>query len=321
MPKCLKISQKSEFIIHLKYGHYDGKNCLFNADNLFYEDYLFIETEVGINCPFSDRIYQLSEDLKPHQVSHSNDYTKRSTKSQFSLIYGGDTDPTSKTTLASSTCEHYLKIGCNNNAKLSNDYSINKKCDYSFNENVLKRKKRFEQYSYESLPQYQAIRTSLVLPVIESESNRICLAYWSVESYKTPEYGFYYNINRDGEQSAYIVLSKARNSEKFTVACSLWESFEKSKKLKITDDYLEEFCMNQAGNTKKLTSHKQLYQKQRNLNEFVIKSDRLYGTNSRLVEENSATFDYKGKLSLKHLVMGLLLFIELLLIFRYMQFK
>lgn len=39
--KCLSISHKSEFIINIKYGNYDGKNCLFDNKNTIYDDHLF----------------------------------------------------------------------------------------------------------------------------------------------------------------------------------------------------------------------------------------------------------------------------------------
>lgn len=113
---------------------------------------------------------------------------------------------------SSSTCEHLLKIGCHNAVNPFNDYSINKKCQYSFSDSSSWQRKKnlVDEYSYESLPQYQALmrRAPPVLPVIESESSRICLASWPV------------NQNLDGDK-AFIVLSKSTNSAGFRVGCSV----------------------------------------------------------------------------------------------------
>lgn len=235
------------------------------------------------------------------------------TNSQFNIIYGDRGTRSSVSSSAPGTnCEHYLKIGCSNNLNLFNDYSINKKCQYSFNEQnnkahntakLLKKKDLLEQYKYEKLPQYQALTDDQVLPVIESESNRICLAYWPIgDVKKSPTIGFRqgfsfskYVDNQRDKALSYIVLSKSRNSAGFSVTCSLWESYQADKKLKITDDYISEFCRNNHLEQKE--RHRQTnayYQRQRNINsnEFAIyESNPL---NLKLTGEKSFVFDYKG---------------------------
>ena len=158
----------------------------------------------------------------------------------------------------------------------------------------LKKKDLIEQYNYESLPQYRGLTKDSVLPVIESESNRICLAYWPIDEKESPTKSFNTGLgfNKYHDQGvSYIVLSKSKNSASFSVTCSLWESYQKDEQLKITDDYISGFCKNNNHkNSKENSKHMNAYyQRQRNINsnEFAI-----YETNP---DEKSFVFDYKGK--------------------------
>ena len=143
-------------------------------------------------------------------------------ESQFSLIFGSDQSRQNSIS-DNNQCEHYLKIGCNNNINSLKDYSINKKCQYSFSkhheQNNFQKKDLLKQYSYDSLVQYKALtRRVPILPVTESESNRICLAFWLLD----PPSNNYYEKNEDSEKdNRFIVLSKSTNSAVFTVTCSV----------------------------------------------------------------------------------------------------
>ncbi len=144
-------------------------------------------------------------------------------ESQFNLIY----NPVSiGIPHSNSNCEHLLKIGCDNNVNRIKDYSINKKCQYSFSvkNNLLMKKDSIDEYSFESLPQYQALMRKVpsFLPVTESESTHICLAFWPVNQ-------------NNNEENAFIVLSKSTNSAGFRVGCSVRFNFFKLFMKKLSD--------------------------------------------------------------------------------------
>ena len=167
--------------------------------------------------------------------------------SQFSSIFSS---PSSARNLQSrsSDCEHYLKIGCN--SKSFSDYSIYKKCH--FNEINNRREQEAKFLSKKDLRylnedsgsfRYQASLLSDQnepnLPVIESESNRICLAYWPINYSKTKGsqsdehlndldefYEDYDELNENDSNDesleiSYAVLTKSANSETFSITCSV----------------------------------------------------------------------------------------------------
>ena len=65
--------------------------------------------------------------------------------------------------------------------------------------------------------------------------------------------------------------------------------------MKITDDYMHELCgMNEIAT--KETNHNYMYQRQRNLKKNLVNANNHEDPiNSRLLEENSFIFDYKGE--------------------------
>lgn len=202
-------------------------------------------------------------------------------------------------------CEHYLKIGCNN--QFFNDFSIYKKCPQAklknynlllnanvdekleLNEKDKKLMRKDPKYSMRSLVtkpsmesvdkrdesddqlslKYHKTQINAVRVDVESETNRICMAYWrktnrmdshdsvisndydtiqdeyELENEYNDEYGEEKNSRAsttaknqvdDYVDMSYVVISKQANSDKFS--CSIWESFAKSKKLRITDNDL-----------------------------------------------------------------------------------
>lgn len=145
------------------------------------------------------------------------------------------------------------------------------------------------------------------LPVTESESNRMCLAYWpifrvrpndyeeddDILNYITPLTDYFVETNDNSNDQidvSFIVLTKSTNSETFSITCSvclliihfystkfnliflnikLWETFKNSKKLKITDDSSFRLCEKNINN--------QIYNNnvpsQRNIDNKINKND------------------------------------------------
>ena len=189
---------------------------------------LLVETDYGISCPFSDRVYQLSDDSiaqNPLAKARAQRTLTSEHETQFSLIYGRGGD--------NSNCEHYLKIGCDSNK----DYSINKKCQYSFNnqheEPEIKHLIKKDLY-YDSMPQLvqkPAENRQPVLPVLESETSRICLAYWPLHRAKIKNSEAHMDVEEanelhsdlsgDIQVNSFIVVSKSTNSEQVTIKCSV----------------------------------------------------------------------------------------------------
>lgn len=213
---------------------------------------------------------------------------------------------------SNSNCEHYLKIGCNNNnQELLNDYSIFKKCQFSFKTS--------------SHPSRYMHKKDLIkdesLPITESESNRMCLAYWPIYkvkqnedldnemlNYITPFTDYFnnnneinYNKNNDDELDiAYIVLSKSTNSETFSIQCSVWESFKNSKLLKITDDISQTLCEKNMNNQifNRKNSQKNNFETSISNSEIVYtasaSASALIIDESDRESDSSFIFDYKG---------------------------
>lgn len=65
------------------------------------------------------------------------------------------------------------------------------------------------------------------MPVIESETNRICLAYWKLDKSILRNDNEYDNEDYETQESesdqdeVFIVLSKLANAENFTITCSV----------------------------------------------------------------------------------------------------
>lgn len=161
--------------------------------------------------------------------------TKRSTSSQFSLIFQDEqltSQPSSDLNEIASDCEHYLKIGCNVNPNRSlNDYSIFRKCQFnSIRTKFARNKKDIDGADY--LTKLFNAKDKDQMPVTESETNRMCLAFWPIykindqendENYVTP-YGDYStdeSVTNDQIDVSYIVLTKSTNSDTFSITCSV----------------------------------------------------------------------------------------------------
>lgn len=216
---------------------------------------------------------------------------------------------------SNSNCEHYLKIGCNNNnnQELLNDYSIFKKCQFSFKSSSHPSRYMHKKDLEESLP------------ITESESNRMCLAYWPIYkvkqnedldnemlNYITPFTDYFINENNNNNEInnknndddeldiAYIVLSKSTNSETFSIQCSVWESFKNSKQLKITDDISQTLCEKNMNN--QIFNRKN--SQKNNIETLISNSEIVYtasaSASALIIDEsdresdNSFIFDYKG---------------------------
>lgn len=116
-------------------------------------------------------------------------------------------------------CEHYLKIGCN-----SNDYTLHRKCEFNQPKetatNMRRSSSQTEQLKHKS--------TKETTPVLESETNQICLAFWPLEEQES-----------NGFDTSFVVLSKSTNTDTFSISCSVRKlllyliSFQISRLFKI----------------------------------------------------------------------------------------
>ncbi|RNA26909.1 hypothetical protein BpHYR1_023705 [Brachionus plicatilis] len=207
----------SNFLIHLKYANYDPftQQCLYK--DIIYEDLFFVDSNIGVECPFSNRVYQLSSD-KEQLIK------KRSTlgkENQFSMVFDDDynTEP---------ECEHFLKIGCR-----SIDYTIFKKCKFNLDSEDHLRTRRNSNSPYSLKYFTHNIYFDSKLPIIESETNRLCLATWNIDGT---------NVPGETNDQVFVVLSKQLNSLNNSITCSVWETG--NNHLKITDDYSLNSCLN-----------------------------------------------------------------------------
>lgn len=184
-----------------------------------------METDFGIDCPFSNRIYQLSADSNHDIVRKRRNSDPK--ESQFSSIFGnGFPIYINNHNYEDTDCEHYLKIGCNNN-----DYTIYKKCEYTFSNRESSGKtknrkiKKDSRYSAYSQPIYKQ-NTNQQLPVVESETNRICLAYWKLDANSIKQRSYHEEEDdaelKNSQDEVYAVLSSRQsNAENYTVTCSV----------------------------------------------------------------------------------------------------
>ncbi|CAF0896720.1 unnamed protein product [Brachionus calyciflorus] len=285
---CLWIRFKSDYVMHLKYTNFDpfSQQCLFDESNVLHEDLYFIDTELGVQCPFSNRIYQLLSDKNINYDKMSN-LKKRSLlnkPSQFSLVFDNDESK------QKSECEHYMKIGCN-----SKDYTIHKKCKYNMEtENVHYKVKRDSSNSAYALPLFKnSIYFDERLPVVESETNRICIAYWKAQNEND-----YLRVNDNDDESkkeVYFVLSRQLNSDNDSITCSIWEATNNG--LKIKDDESLSLCLrNKNILTKSYTTS--ILNKNGKSNEISIPvASAIISSISKHDEDDFILFDYSGSCS------------------------
>jgi hypothetical protein len=205
--------------------------------------YYQVETNFGINCPFSNRIYQLTKtNMHASNRKHPSRHGKRNlnsrvhSASQIDALFSFDEGiddylpnqhiresmesdfEENKKQLSSHSlnymlnkrgeerkkarlCEHYLKIGCD-----SNDYTLQRKCEYNQPKESAIFMRRSSSQSEHTKPKTNKEMT----PIIESETNQICLAYWPLQEQHSNEF-----------DTAYVVLSKSVNTDTFSISCSV----------------------------------------------------------------------------------------------------
>ena len=235
-----------------------------------------VETDSGIDCPFSNRVYQLSAESKNNEK-----ITKRSAyNSQFSLIFE---DHESSLQTSVSDCQHYLKIGCNSQAQ--NDYSIFKKCQFTDKPTYVHKgrsakllKRNSDSFNY--LSKLFNEQPEPRMPVTESEYNRMCLAYWPIykvkqidedgtpltndPNYITPLNDYFVDAATENtlndeeiDDVQYIVLTKSSNSETFSITCSVNIFNLKIKSFfKLTNSiHLISFLCSSYGKVQKVTKN------------------------------------------------------------------
>jgi hypothetical protein len=192
-------------------------------------------------------LFHLESKIQSNEPAHKK-RQQQSVPAQFRSIFMDD----SVLQPNQDECEHYLKIGCHTESG-NNDYSITKKCSFSFNDELANNKRdiilsmdTIEKRDFNNNNNKAKVAT----PVIESEASRICLAYWPVRhpartTSKTSHYQSHqssdidYDIddndesdhnNNNNENSdleaeneiEYVVLSKSMNSPSFTITCSVF---------------------------------------------------------------------------------------------------
>lgn len=200
-------------------------------------------------------------------MNDKKEFTKKrsliSKENQFSLVFDDDynTEP---------ECEHFLKIGCK-----SKDYTIFKKCKFNLDTDDHSKTKRNSNSPY-SLNYYtHNIYFDSKLPIVESETNRVCLAKWKIHN---PD---------ETEEHSYVVLSKQLNSPNNSITCSIWET--SNNQLKIKDDHSLKSCLNREKINKFVNSYKNYKSNGYSISASAMLSNKLNHNDQTIVFEYSGT--------------------------------
>lgn len=193
-------------------------------------------------------------------------------------------------------CEHFLKIGCK-----SKDYTIFKKCKFNLNtdDNSRLTKRNSNSPFYLNYFTHNIYFDSKV-PIVESETNRLCLATWTAFDQNDPS-----QIN----DQTFVVLSKQLNSQNNSITCSVWQT--RNNQLKITDDNSFSSCLDREKKSRFFSDYEKYVSNGYSISASAILSNRLNPNDPTI------TFEYSGSCSSNNSNLNLSPNFNLFLIFFY----